>query len=105
MYDDVVGKCVGGRGREKDWLIDGWITSYLMHAGMLSCSVMSKSCYPKDCRPPGFFVHGVSQARTLEWLPCSPPGHLPDPGIKPKFPASPTLAGGFFTTEPPGKPY
>ena len=27
-------------------------------------------------------------------------GHLPDPGIRP---ASPALAGGFFTTEPPGK--
>ena len=27
-------------------------------------------------------------------------GHLPDPGIEP---VSPALAGGFFTTEPPGK--
>ena len=30
------------------------------------------------------------------------PGHLPDPRIEPE---SPALAGGFFTTEPPGKPY
>ena len=29
------------------------------------------------------------------------PGDLPDPGMKPAFPA---LAGGFFTAEPPGKP-
>ena len=28
------------------------------------------------------------------------PGDLPDPGIEP---ASPALAGGFFTTKPPGK--
>jgi len=35
---------------------------------------------------------------------CPPPGDLPDPGIKPMSPASPALAGGFFTTEPPGKP-
>ena len=28
------------------------------------------------------------------------PGDLPDPRIEPK---SPTLAGGFFTNEPPGK--
>ena len=28
-------------------------------------------------------------------------GNLPDPGIEP---ASPILAGGFFTTEPPGNP-
>ena len=34
-------------------------------------------------------------------LPFPPPGDLPDPGIKP---ASPALAGGFFTAEPPGKP-
>ena len=29
------------------------------------------------------------------------PGDLPDPGIER---ASPALVGGFFTTEPPGKP-
>ena len=29
---------------------------------------------------------------------------FPDPGIKPVSPESPTMAGGFFTTEPPGKP-
>ena len=33
-----------------------------------------------------------------------PPGNLPNPGIKPVSPAAPALAGGFFTTEPPGKP-
>ena len=34
-------------------------------------------------------------------LPFPPPGDLPNPGIEPR---SPVLAGGFFTTEPPGKP-
>ena len=34
-------------------------------------------------------------------LPFSTPGDLPDPGIKL---TSPALAGGFFTTEPSGKP-
>ena len=33
-----------------------------------------------------------------------PPGDLPNPGIEPMSPASPTLAGEFFTTEPPEKP-
>ena len=32
------------------------------------------------------------------------PGDLPDPGIKPTSPASPALARGFFTMEPPGNP-
>ena len=34
-------------------------------------------------------------------FPFLSPGDLPDPGIKP---ASPALAGRFFTTESPGKP-
>ena len=32
------------------------------------------------------------------------PCHLPDPGSGPVLLASPALAGGFFTTAPPGKP-
>ena len=35
-------------------------------------------------------------------LPFPSPGNLADPGIKP---ASPALAGGFFTTKPPGHSY
>ena len=38
---------------------------------------------PVDCSPPGSSVHGILQARILEWLPCPPPGDLPDPGIEP----------------------
>ena len=37
-------------------------------------------------------------------LPLPSPGHLPDPEIKPTSLASPSLAGRFFTTEPPGRP-
>ena len=36
-------------------------------------------------------------------LPFPPSGDLPELGIKPESPASPSLAGGFFTTKPPGK--
>ena len=36
-------------------------------------------------------------------LPFPPPGDLPNPGIEPMSPASPALAGRFFTAEPPGK--
>ena len=32
------------------------------------------------------------------------PEDLPDPGMEPEFLVSSSLAGGFFTTEPPGKP-
>ena len=37
-------------------------------------------------------------------LPFPFPGDLPHSGIKPMSLASPALAGGFFTTEPPEKP-
>ena len=41
---------------------------------VLSCSVMLDSCHPVNCSPPGSSVHGIVQARILEWLPCPPPG-------------------------------
>ena len=34
-------------------------------------------------------------------MPFPIPGDLPDPGIEPTSPASPALAGGFFTTSVP----
>ena len=46
---------------------------------------------PSDCSPPGSSVHGLFQARILEWVAILSP-------------ASPALVGGVFTTEPRGKP-
>ena len=45
---------------------------------------------------------GFPEQEYWSGLPLPPPGDLPDPGIKP---VSPALAGGFFITAPPGKPY
>ena len=47
---------------------------------------------------------GFPRQEYLSELPFPTPGNLPDPGIKHTSPASPALAGGFFTTVPPGKP-
>ena len=58
-----------------------------------------------DCRTPDFSVHGVFQARTLEWIAILCLRDLSNQGIKPVSPASLALADGFFTTEPPGKPF
>ena len=44
---------------------------------------------------------GFPRQESWSGLPFPSPGDLPDPGIEPM---SPALAGGFFTTEPPGKP-
>ena len=58
-------------------------------------------CDSTDCSRPGSSAHGISQARVLKWLPFPCPRDLPHPGVEP---GSPAMAGGFFTTEPPGKP-
>ena len=47
---------------------------------------------------------GLSQQEYWSGLPFPLPGDLPNPRIEPAFPVAPALAGGFFTTEPPGKP-
>ena len=41
---------------------------------------------------------GFSRQEYWSGLPCPPLGTLSDPGIKLVPPASPALAGGFFTT-------
>ena len=44
-------------------------------------------CDPVDCSPPGSSVHGILQARILEWVAISFSTDLPDPGIEPRSPA------------------
>ena len=66
---------------------------------LLSHSAASNSLVtPMGCSPPGSSVHGILQARIIEWLPFPSPGDLLDPGIKL---VSPALADRFFTMEPP----
>ena len=35
---------------------------------VLSHSILLTLCEPRDCSPPGSFVHGILQARILEWV-------------------------------------
>ena len=58
-------------------------------------------CDSMDCSPPGSFVHGILQARTLEWVAIPFCGTSYDPGIEP---GSPTLQMDSLLPEPPGKP-
>ena len=49
-------------------------------------------CDPMDCNLPGSSVHGILQARMLEWVAMpSSRGDLPNPGIEPMSPVSPAL--------------
>ena len=45
---------------------------------------------------------GFSKQEYWSGFPFPSPGALPSPGIEPMSLVSPALAGGFFTTEPPG---
>ena len=45
-----------------------------------------------------------SRQESWSGLPFPTPRDIPHPGIEPIFLACPSLAGGFFTTMPPGKP-
>ena len=55
-------------------------------------------CDPMGYSPPGSCVHGVLQARVMEWVCVPSPRDLPHPGLEPASLTSPALADGFFTT-------
>ena len=53
-----------------------------------SCLTLSDLMY---CSPPGSSVHGILQARILEWVVMPSSGDLPDPGIEPEASEVPAL--------------
>ena len=83
--------CVQGRRGMGGWIVNQGYLSDLEHLGWknkgtrdwacsaspLSCpcckvaSVVSDSCDPMDCSLPGFSIHGILQATTLEWVAIS----------------------------------
>ena len=62
-----------------------------------SCLVVSDSLQPHD-----YTVHGIVQARILEWVAFPLPGDLPNPGVKP---GSPTLLVDSLPAEPPARTF
>ena len=74
----------------------------------LMCVLIPQSCPslcdPLGCSSPGSSVHGILQARILEWLPCPSPGDLPDPGIEPTSPVSPALQADSLLLSQLGSP-
>ena len=68
------------------------------------CCLVTKSCLtlcdPVDCSPPGSSVHGILQARILEWVAISSREFS-----RPKNQTYIScIVGRFFATEPLGKP-
>ena len=62
-------------------------------------------CDPMDCSCQAPLSMEFCRQEYWRGLLFPPPGDLPDPGIEPMPLVSPALAGGFFTTILPGKPY
>ena len=56
-------------------------------------------CDPVGCSLPGSSIHGILQARILEWVAISFSKDHPNPGIEP---GSPTLQADTLPSEPPG---
>ena len=57
--------------------------------------------WPTFCDPMAYIVHGILQARILEWVAFPFSGDLPNPGIEPR---SPALQADSLPAEPQGKP-
>ena len=72
-----------------------------MRVCMLSCVWLFATPWTVACQAP--LSNEFSRQDYWSGLPFPPPWDLLHPGIEPARLASPALAGGFFTTAPPGK--
>ena len=87
---------------------DSWISgtsSEIFYVCVCVCDKLLhhvQLCNPMDCSPPGSSVHGILQARILEWvaMPSSMPSIHP-PGMDATNLMSNALTSRFFTTSAP----
>ena len=73
-----------------------------MHAQSLSCGPLFVTPWTVARQAP--LSMGFSRQEYCSGLPFPPEEDLPNPGIELTSAVSPALAGGFFSTEPPGSP-
>ena len=79
-----------------------WQSHVCIHAQLLqSCLTLWD---PMECSPPGSSVHGISQARILEWVAMPSSRGSSQPRDRTHISCSSCIAGGFFTAKSPGKP-
>ena len=67
-------------GNENTLMLQWWI-----HLTMYACILSRFSCvwqFVTQWTTPGSSVHGILQARILEWVSWPPPGDLPNPGME-----------------------
>ena len=100
-----------------DLQIPGALLSLCTHSRRCACPdslsvcVLSLSGVSDFLRPQWIITRqaplsmGFPRQEYWNGLPFPPPEDLPDPGMEPTSPASPASAGGFSTTEAPGRPH
>ena len=75
---------------------------------LISVSVCAQLCLmlcnTLDCSPPDSSVHGIFQARILEWVAISFYVGSSQSRDQTHVSCGSCIASGLFTTEPPGKP-
>ena len=93
------------------WLSNSMSRVYLpgthvcMCACMLSLQPCPTLCDPMDCSVlPGFSIHGIFQARILEWVAMSSSRGSSQPRDWTHGSCVFCITGGFFTYKPLGKP-
>ena len=67
-----------------------------------ACFLQAAQSSPTLCDPMDYTLHGILQARILEWVAAPFSRDLPNPGIEPR---SPALQVDSLPAEPQGKPY
>ena len=93
--------------RRKNWIPKfhlpflAWKLTVQFSSVAQSCLTL---CDPVDYSPTVSSIHGVLQARILEWVAISSSRGSPDPGIEPRSPASPALKADSLLLSYSGSP-
>ena len=94
-----------GRLEEKKQTVWESLRKILIHVHELSsvdiCRESESRSVVSNSDSIDYTVHGILQARILEWVAFPSPGDLPNPGIEPRCPA---LKADSLPAEPQGKP-
>ena len=72
-----------------------WGLAYTHAQSLQSCPTL---CDPMDHNPPSSYVHGILQARILQWVAMPSSRGSSWPRDQPESLTPPALAGGFFTS-------
>ena len=78
---------------------------FFFHMCARSVLLFITLCDPTDCSPPGSSVHGISQAKILEWVASSFSRGSSQPRDWLCVSCISCVTGRLFTSGPPGKPF